>query len=273
MARVKEALEKKAQRAIIQEAFLRWESAVVISLTLILALFGGNVVDFVPWWGWLAGGTAAEIGLVVSSILDPVFGQKVVANLLRHEFEPERLHDKRLQQQINEALDYRSRIEKAIRERDDTLLKDELAEMASQMDDWLENIYDLALRIDRHQQEKQILERDRKRTNSRINQLNHQLENENNPAIRQQIEATLESMQRQLTTLNALDDTIQRAKLQLENSLVHLGTIYSQTMLVDVKDIDSGRAKRLRQEITEEVTELSDLLLAMDEVYSSESSS
>ena len=50
----------------------------------------------------------------------------------------------------------------------------------------------------------------------------------------------------------------------------NLGTIYSQTMLVDVKDIDSGRAKRLRQEISEEVNELQDLILAMDEVYAAQ---
>ena len=271
MSKAREALEKKAQRAIIQEAFFRWESAVVISLTLLLALLGGNLVEFIPWWVWLVGGTVAEAGLVISSLLDPVFGQKVVDDLLRSEFKPERLADKRLQQQINEALDYRSRIESAIRDSENTMLKEELAQTASQIDEWIENMYDLAKRIDRQQQEKQILERDRKRTESRISQLNQQLQAEDNQAVQQQIQATLDSMQRQLQTLNALDDTLQRANLQLENSLVHLGTIYSQTMLVDVKDIDSGRAKRLRQEITEEVTELSDLLSAMDEVYTADS--
>jgi len=85
--------------------------------------------------------------------------------------------------------------------------------------------------------------------------------------VRQQIETTLAGIGRQLETLDNLEDTIQRAELQLENTLANLGTIYSQTMLVDVKDIDSGRARRLRQEIVEEVTELSDMLLAMDEVY------
>ena len=58
--------------------------------------------------------------------------------------------------------------------------------------------------------------------------------------------------------------------LQLENSLTHLGTIYSQTMLVDVKDIDNGRSRRLRQSITDEVVELNDILLSMDEVYADE---
>ncbi len=272
MSKVQDELEKKTQNAIIQAAFLRWESAVVIAGTLLLMVFGGNIVEFVPAWGWFLSGLLAEAGLVYSSMSDPEFGRQVVAELLRTKFKPERLKDKKLQRQINEALDYRSRIEKAIREQDDSILKDEFNQTASQIDDWLENIYDLARRIDRQQQEKVILERDRKRTRSRINQLNQQLQTESNQSIVQQIESTLESMKRQLATLDTLDETLRRARLQLENSLVHLGTIYSQTMLVDVKDIDSGRAKRLRQEISEEVTELGDILIAMDEVYSSESS-
>jgi hypothetical protein len=62
---------------------------------------------------------------------------------------------------------------------------------------------------------------------------------------------------------------MERAQLQLETTLSSLGTIYSQTMLVGAKDIDSGRAKRLRQEISEEVQELDHILVAMDEVYAS----
>lgn len=271
MSRAREVLEKKAQRAILQEAFLRWESAIVISLTLLMAVFGGSVVDFVPWWGWLLGGAIAEAGLVISSVSDPEFGRRVVADLLHREFKPERLKDKALQQRMSEALDYRGRIEKAIRERDDTMLKDELSQTASQIDDWLENIYDLATRIDRYQQERAILERDRNRTEQRVTQLRAQLAQEPDMRVQAQIQATLEGMERQLSTLDSLHATIQRARLQLENSLVHLGTIYSQTMLVDAKDIDSGNARRLRQEIKDEVGELNDMLLAMDEVYTADS--
>jgi hypothetical protein len=89
--------------------------------------------------------------------------------------------------------------------------------------------------------------------------------------VRQQIEVTLESLHRQMATLDNLGNTIQRAQLQLENSLSNLGTIYSQTMLAGAKDIDSSRAQRLRHEIADEVTELNDMLLAMDEVYTAES--
>lgn len=274
MSRAREALEERIQSAIWQESVMRWESAVVLALTAMLTTFsavGVPVLEFVPFWGWLLGGLVAEAGLVYSSVRDPEFGRRVVAKMLQNEFKPERLRDKRLQQQMNEALDYRSRIEKGIRERSDSVLKDELTETAGQIDDWLENIYDLAKRIDRYQEEREILHRDRVRAESRMKQLRADYDRAQTPAIKDQIQTTLTSIERQLQTLQTLESTIQRARLQLENSLTHLGTIYSQTMLVDAKDIDRGSARRLRHEIAEEVTELNDLLLSMDEVYTAES--
>ena len=92
------------------------------------------------------------------------------------------------------------------------------------------------------------------------------------PSIRKQIEITTQKMQHQLEISKILEKTMERAQLQLETTLSSLGTIYSQTMLVGAKDIDSGRAKRLRQDINEELLELDNILLAMDEVYESGSS-
>lgn len=274
MSKAREALEQRVQKAIWQESFVRWESGVVLALTAMLTVFsavGVPMVEFIPFWGWLLGGLVAEAGLVYSSVLDPEFGRRIVAKMLKNEFKPERLNDKKLQRYMNEALDYRSRIEKGIRERSDSVLKDELMETAGQIDDWLENIYDLAQRIDRYQQEREILHRDRVRAESRVAQLQAEFAQAKKPAIKEQIQLTLNSLQRQLQTLEMLEGTIQRARLQLENSLTHLGTIYSQTMLVDAKDIDRGSARRLRHEIAEEVTELNDLLLSMDDVYTAES--
>ncbi len=273
MSRTREILEERTQKAIWQESFVRWESGVLLAFTALLTTFsavGVPFIEIIPFWGWLLGGLVAEVGLVYSSVLDPEFGRRVVAKMLKNEFKPERLKDKKLQKQINEALDYRSRIEKAIRERSDSIMKDELAQTASQIDDWLENIYDLAQRIDRYQQEYKILHRDQVRAETRVKQLQADFNKAENPALKEQIQTTLTSLQRQLQTLKTLEGTIQRARLQLENSLTHLGTIYSQTMLVDAKDIDRGSARRLRLEIADEVTELNDLLLSMDEVYAAE---
>ncbi|MEM7331159.1 MAG: hypothetical protein AAF490_03635 [Chloroflexota bacterium] len=272
MAEGKEALEKQVQRAIFQESIFRTESALAIAFFIIMTVLSAlgflpSFLDFFPAWGWLGLGAIVEAALVYSSITDPDFGAEVAAKLLQTNFEPGRIRDKKINEGIRQALDYRSRIEKAIRERSDSMLKDELSQTASQIDDWLENMYDLANRIDRYQRDQKILERDRQRNNSRIRQLRQQLQSERNEAVKSQVASTLESMERQQETIRSLDDTIKRARLQFENSLVHLGTIYSQTVLFDAKDIDSGRARRLRQEIADEVIELNDVLTAMDEVY------
>ena len=113
----------------------------------------------------------------------------------------------------------------------------------------------------------QIVIRDRQQAITRVRELDEQLALETDAAVKSQIEITLAAKQQQIDTIDQLDNTIERARLQLENSLTHLGTIYSQTMLVDVKDIDNGRSRRLRQSITDEVSELNDVLLSMDEVY------
>lgn len=274
----RESLEKRAQKAIIQESFFRAESALVIALTLLLS--AASALSFVninlPVVGdkpylWLLGGVLLEAIILYSSMTDDKFGKQVVEKLLKQDYKPERLHDETLRTQINEALDYRSRIDNGIRQQKSSMITDELIQTATQIDDWLSNMYDLALRIDRYQQEKAILERDRKRAETRLRQLRQEYETAKNPAVKNQIEVTIEGLQRQLGTLDTLDSTIRRARLQFESSLTNLGTIYSQTMLVDAKDIDRARARRLRQEIVDEVTELNDMLVSMDEVYTTES--
>lgn len=265
----RQSLEERAQKAMIQHAFFRWESAVVIALTLLLTVFGSNLSEFVPNWVWLLSGIIAEAALVYSSYTDPETGRKVVAEMLQDEFQPERLNDKDLQEKMEEAFDYRSRITAAIKDRRESVLKDNLLETARQIDDWLENIYDLARRLDRYHSEREILLRDKHRAEASIRELEERFEADSDPVVKKQIEETIRVKRRQLETIESYDKTMERAQLQLETTLSSLGTIYSQTMLVGAKDIDSGRAKRLRQDIAEEVQELDNILISMDEVYAS----
>lgn len=264
-----ETLREKVQNSIVQEAVFRWENAAVISLSLLLAALTPNIsyIGFIPWWAWLLGGAAAAAGLTYSSMTDPEFGQKVAAKLLHSEFEPSRLRSRDLQQKMEQALDYRSRIDQAIREQRSTAIAMELTRTANQIDEWLEHIYNLAQRIDRYRNEQGVFARDWNSSQKRLVELREKLLESDDPQIKRQIEATISALEKQVSTLESLETTIKRAELQLENTLTHLGTIYSQTMLVDAKDIDSGRARRLRQEIVDEVTEINDVLLAMDEVY------
>ncbi|MBP6471739.1 MAG: hypothetical protein KBE23_20350 [Chloroflexi bacterium] len=270
----REELEKRVKRAYIENALFRWESAVIISLTVVLAALSAlNLgVDFLPAWAWLLAGLLIEGGLVASSLTDKQLYQKIMAEALHREFDPKHIDDKALREQFLKAVNYRRRIETAIQEQPDNLLKDELQQAASQIDNWIEHIYNLAQKISRYRQRQQEIERDKARAQRRIQELEQEMILEDDEAVKKQMVVTIQGLQQQLSTLSGVENTMQRAELQIENSLAHLGTIYSQALLVDAKDIDSSRAKRLRQEISDEVTELNEVLLAMDEVYTAESS-
>ncbi|MCO5190014.1 MAG: hypothetical protein M9941_03705 [Anaerolineae bacterium] len=267
----RESLEKRAQRAILQKAFFRWESAVILSLTVLLTLFGPDIIPIIPWWGYLLGGVVAETAMLYSSLTDPQTGQQAVAEMLRSEFQPERLRNEKLQQQIEQAFTYRSRITAEMSDGRYSAMRDELQSIADQFDDWIEDIYDLAVRLDRYLIERDRLLQNRDSAAKRILQLQRQLSAEDNAAVITDIKTNIESKERQIDTIERLDNAMERAQLRLENTVTTMGTIYTQTMLLDAKDIDSSRYKRLQHEITEEVHELEDVLVAMDDLYSSNS--
>jgi hypothetical protein len=56
-----------------------------------------------------------------------------------------------------------------------------------------------------------------------------------------------------------------RAQFQLENSLSAMGTVYSQVLMLRVKDVDSVQAQRLQEDIDGQVILLQDITAAMDE--------
>lgn len=266
-SKVRKTLEKRAQQAILQHAVFRWESAVIIALTLLLAVF--TPLASVPAWGWLVGGLLAELAIIYSSLTDEQTAERVVENMLRDEFRPERLADKELQRQVSAALDYHQRIAAAARERNDSVLKDSLNETVAQIDDWIEEVYDLAKRLDYYRKEKPLLDRNLEQAQHRLQQLQAQLKPETAPRLQEDIALNIRSLERTIETMETLNNAMERAKLRLEHTLIAMGTIYSQTMLVGAKGIDSSRARRLQHEIAEEVNELGDILSAMDEVYTS----
>ncbi len=274
----REELKDRIRRMVWQYAIFRPESAVVIALTLVLtaiSLIVSNVsatgVDFIiPWWGWLIGGGIGEAILLYSSLTDPKVSEKIVAAMFKEKFKPEQIDDKELQRQLKEALDYRGRIAALISQRTDTVLKDSLAETITQIDEWIKEVYDLARRLDEYKTQKNLVEENTKRAHERIRQLQLQHKTTTDPAFKQDIEANITSLMRQVETNTTLHNTMERARLRLENTITAMATIHSQTMLMSAKDIDSGRAQRLRQEIADEVVELSDILVAMDEVYTTQ---
>lgn len=269
MSRPSQTLRQRALKAMLTEAFFDWKSAVVVGLTMILAAFAHDF-EIVGWtwqgWYWLVGGAAAWGALMASMLSDPAFGARVVANMLRRECNPDRLHDQATQAKINKALEYRQRIAEAFARARKNVLPQDLLGLESQIDDWIANMYSLAARLDAYQHDAMIRQ-DLQTVPQAIQALQAKLRGEDDEAVREQMQRTLDAKQGQLASLRQLQSMMEKAELQMDSTMTALGTVYSQLLLVGAKDIDSGRAQRLSEDIGEQVGQLHDLVGALDEVY------
>ncbi len=260
------SIEKRAQRAIIQHAFLRWESAVVIAGTILLSFFLPHAFPWWPWWGWPALGLIAEGLITYTSVTDPETGQQVVAEMLRQQFNPRALRTPQVREWMERALEYREQIEGAIRQRRDGVLQAHLQETTARVDDWLAHIFNLAQRLDRYAQDP-IVDRDKNDIPRELARIRQRLVQEDDPSVREQMREAIRQRETQQANLQRLENTMERAEFRLEETLAALGTLYSQLLLLDAGAVDSGRTQRLRQDIADQVAALQDTIETMDEVY------
>mgnify|MGYP001153930698 CR=1 FL=1 len=259
-------IERQARRAIVQYALFRWESAVVIAGAILLSFFLPQPFPGWPVWGWFALAAVAELLIVYTSLMDPETNARVVAELFRQRFNPREIRDRALREQLEQALSYHERVERLVQQQRDGVLRDRLADTTAQLGDWLENIFRLARQLDAYQADS-IIRRDRMAVPEDIRRLRTRLREEDDADVRAQLEAALASREAQWRSLEALDNTMDRARYQLESTISALGTIYSQIQLIGAREVDSERARRLRQDIAEQVAALHDLVQAINEVY------
>lgn len=263
---------RRAHEAIFEYAVLRWESAAVIATTMVLTVlcFLYPVRFQLPEWAWIACltlGIITECLLIYSSITDKESSERIINVLLKEKLQLKPLSDTILQQQVEKAFEYRLRIEDTIATKQDNALKKYLQETNLHIHKWLQTINDLAVNIDRYKQNQAMFNSDQHQSETRIQQLQQELLSETDEVTKQQLELTITGLQRQLASINLLKHTMKRAMLQFEHTLSTLGTIYSQTLLVEVKDVNSGAVQRLHVEIDKETRDLGDLIIALEQVF------
>lgn len=266
MTTIRSDIEKRARSAIFQYAIFRWESALVIALTLILFFL---VPRPFPWWprgGWIVLGIMGLIAVVYTSLTDADSNARVVLRLFQEQFDPGRVRDKELRKDVETALEYQRRIETQVRSQGRSLIRSRLEETAGQIADWVANVYALALRLDAYRCD-DLLAQQRISLPPEINQLTEQRKRATSPPVQAQLDQVIAGKHRQWRALSQLDDRMTQASLQLEQSLTALATVYSQIQLVDAQSVESGRAERLQADIRNEVSRLSDLVESINEVY------
>jgi hypothetical protein len=163
-------------------------------------------------------------------------------------------------------LEYRKRIAETIVRTREGVLREHLRDTATQIDEWIGNLYQLAHRLDAFEAD-EVIHQDMRSVPQAIQNLAAKLKGEDDASVREQMVQTIESKKAQLANLQQLENMMQKAELQMDSTLTAMGTIYSQLLIIGVKDIDSGRAQRLREDITEQVKQLHDVVSSMDEVY------
>lgn len=272
-AQFKEQLRQRAQRAILINAVMRWESAVIIALTLLgsaglgVLSTSGAIEWFWPVVGFGAG-VVAWTAVFASSLTDEQDNARAVAAALRDSYNPRRLRSPQLRSQMEKALGYRDLLAQAVQNAREGILRDRLARAIEPVDEWIEQIFELASRIDAYQADR-VIQQDIKSVPESLTALRQRLTREKSPSVRATLEKTIADTERQMAHLQSLQDTMQKAGYQMESTLAMLGTIYAQLQAIDVQAAERGRDEELRVEINEQVQQLQDLGQAMDEVYSS----
>ncbi len=264
-------LERKATRAILTRAIYRWESAVIIALTLGLAALSlaGVIPALFPfwrWWFWLVLGAVGEAAMVWSSVKDPEFRAKAVAEMFHEKFNARDIKNKQRRGQVEQALEYRDRIGIAIDGSREGVLRSHMADVSQDITAWMENVFRLARRLDDYEADETI-HRDMQAVGPAIDGLKKRLALEDDDTVKRQISQAIAQRQIQRDNLRKLQTVMEQAEFQLESTITAMGTVYSQMMILNSRDVASGRAQRLQQDITDQVRALQDVVHTMDQIY------
>jgi hypothetical protein len=269
---VQERIEREASRALLKNAIFRIESALMVGGARSWpACFCPKSISWIPWFAWpVARRHRRTRNHRVTSLTDKAEQKKVAESLFREKYNASGIRDRRLQEKLKEAEQYRQRIQSVVEQQKSGILRDRLVGTTAQVYDWIANMVALARRIDTYRMDS-IIRRDIEDVPRDIDALKRRLEREPNASVREQMAQTLDSNQRQYAALLELRGRMDRADLQLDHSLAALGTVYSQILLVGSKDVDSDRADRLRDDIRGQVLALQDLVDSLNEVYAGSS--
>lgn len=265
-------IRQRTRGKLIENAVINLPSALIIGAAILLVGLGVQIPVLgappfnIPPAGWLVALVPMWVAVVASRLTNRNAGEKAVSQAMREQYDVSQLTSTSLRANVTQAVAYRERIDKAVARFTDSAMQNRMQDVANQVEEWVRNIYTLASRLDAYHNDS-IIKSDLATVPESIKKLKYRMNNETDDGIRQELGGTIERRQAQYNSLLKLDTTMDRAELQLENTLTALGTVYSQMLLVDARDVDSSKTQRLRENILDQVHSLQDVLTSMDEVY------
>ncbi len=260
--------QDKTRRALWSYAFFRIESALTLAGTIVLTALAALNVPWLPgaWWMWLAGGLVAEAFVIYTTVSDQSLLKSKENQLFSEQFDVAKIRSKTLREKVSRALEYRSSIIQEIDRKDNHAVDDGLREMTVELEGWIGQVYHLAQVLDVYAADG-VIARDMEQVPKDLRVLEVKLGQERNVTVKQEMQTTFQNKAKQYEALETLRGTMEKAQLQLENTLSALGTVYMQTLNLGAKELGSNEAQRLQAQMREQVLSLEDINAAMDEVY------
>jgi vacuolar-type H+-ATPase subunit I/STV1 len=259
-------MTKEARRTIVQYALFRWENAVVLAGTIVLTGFMPHPFPWWPIWGWSLLGLLGIGAIFYSSLTNVERNAQLLLEFSQEKFDLKVIQQPELRDDVELALEYQRRIESQVHQKGRGILWEKPGDTASQLNDWIGNVYRIAKRLDTYRRDG-LLDSQRETVPEEIQSLKASFEQEDNLAFKKQLKELLDSKVRQWETLQALDARMKQAELQLKQTLAAMATVDNQVKLIDAQDVESGRSDRLRADIREQVNRLNDLIGSINEVY------
>ena len=111
MSSTRSERQKKARSWVLQQAFFRWESAVVVAGTIVLTGLLPRPFSWWPVWGWPVLGLLGLAALITSSLTNAEANGVVLLALFEERFDPHQIQDLALRREVEATLGYQRRIE------------------------------------------------------------------------------------------------------------------------------------------------------------------
>ena len=263
--KLRDETDQRALGAMLREAFFSWPSAVTIGFTMVL--FALNVLPFPFWqnWMWLVFGVLAEGAFLWSTLTDPVAAQQAVARMLQEKYDPNDIRNLHARQALRKALEYKTNIDAFVLKQAGAM-KESLSQTSQEINDWIGQIYQLAKGIDMFEAN-EIINRDRRTVPTDLENLKRRLKIETDPEVQHELQDAIETRERLVASLRTIENNAKRTEIKMDNTVAQLSTVFAQMQLLNSRELDSGRAQRLRDEIRDEIASLNDMVSAMGDVY------
>jgi hypothetical protein len=259
-------MKRRIEFAIIQQALLRWENAVLIALAILLTAFIPQPFDFWPVWGW---GLLALVGvaaITLSSLGESEVQSAAVEEVLYAEYNPDQIKTPTLRAAFLQSLKYRSTIERMINQSRDGVVRTRLNDLADKIKQWISYIYELTSMLDEYQRDP-MLHKDTTEIQKELSRIQAGLARETNPVLINESKNLVASKQKYLQTSEELRDKMAGAAMQLEQSMDAMATIYTQLKLLETRDLENVNTQAIDHDIDEQVNRMGDLIDGLQKAY------